>query len=200
MFAASHYGVETFGITASPSQAELAWEHIHAAGLDERCVVRVCDYRDLEQPEAYDKIASIGMFEHVGASMLDHYFSQAFHLLRPGGMFLNRGIAASATFQRQGESFIDKFVFPDGELVPLHSAIQHAEASGFEVQGVESLSEDYALTLERWVERLEQHEQEAREATDDVTYRTWRLYMAASARAFRAGRIHLYQILMLKPA
>ena len=199
MYAASHYDVEAFGITASRNQAELAWERIRSAGLDDRCAVRVCDYRDLDQSEAYDKIASIGMFEHVGEPMLGIYFAQAFQLLRPGGKFLNSGIAASATYRRQGESFIDKYVFPDGELVPLYTAIQHAEMSGFEVQDVESLREHYALTLDRWVECLEQHAQQARHATNDATYRTWKLYMAASARAFRAGRIHLYQMLLRKP-
>ena len=199
MYAASHYDVEAFGITASQNQAELAWERIRSAGLDDRCAVRVCDYRDLDQSGAYDKIASVGMFEHVGESMLRLYFAQAFQLLRPGGMFLNSGIAVSATYQRPGLSFIDKYVFPDGELVPLYKAVQQAEMSELDVQDVEGFGEHYALTLDRWVERLEQHAQQARQATNDATYRTWRLYMAASARAFRAGRIHLYQMLLRKP-
>ena len=129
--------MEAFGITASRNQAELARERIRSAGLDDRCAVRVCDYRDLDQSGAYDKIASIGMFEHVGESMLRLYFAQAFQLLRPGGVFLNSGIAASATYQRQGASFIDKYVFPDGELVPLYAAIQQAEMCGLEVRNVE---------------------------------------------------------------
>jgi cyclopropane-fatty-acyl-phospholipid synthase len=199
MYAASHYDVEAFGITASQNQAELAWERIRSAGLDDCCAVRVCDYRDLDQSGAYDKIASIGMFEHVGESMLRLYFAQAFQLLRPGGAFLNSGIAASATYQRQGPSFIDKYVFPDGELVPLYKAVQQAEMSGLEVRDVEGFGEHYALTLDRWVERLKQNAPQARQATNDATYRTWRLYMAASARAFRVGRIHLYQMLLRKP-
>jgi cyclopropane-fatty-acyl-phospholipid synthase len=199
MYAASHYDVEAFGITASQNQAQLAWERIRSAGLDERCAIRVCDYRDLDQSAAYDKIASIGMFEHVGESMLPLYFAQAFQLLRPGGVFLNSGIAVSATYQRQGASFIDKYVFPDGELVPLYKAVQQAEISGLEVRDVEDSGEHYALTLDRWVERLEQCAPQARKATNDATYRTWRLYMAASARAFRAGRIHLYQMLLCRP-
>ncbi len=199
MYAASHYDVEAFGITASLSQAQLARERIRSAGLDDRCAVRVCDYRDLNRSGAYDKIASVGMFEHVGESMLGHYFAQAFQLLRSGGVFLNSGIAASATYRRQGESFIDKYVFPDGELVPLYKAVQEAEMSGLGVWDVQAFDEHYALTLDRWVERLEQHAQRVRRATNDATYRTWRLYMAASARAFRAGRIHLYQMLLRKP-
>lgn len=199
MYAASHYNVEAFGITASQNQAEFAWERIRSAGLEDRCAVRVCDYRDLDQSGAYDKIASIGMFEHVGESMLQLYFAQAFQLLRPGGVFLNSGITVSTSYQRQGSSFIDKYVFPDGELVPLYKAVQQAEMSGLEVRDVEGFGEHYALTLDRWVERLEQHAPQARQATNDATYRTWRLYMAASARAFRAGRIFLYQMLLRKP-
>lgn len=199
IYAASHFDVKALGITASPSQAQFAWEHIRSAGLDDRCAVRVCDYRDLDQSGAYDKIASIGMFEHVGESMLPLYFVQAFQLLRPGGVFLNSGIAASAIYQRPGASFIDQYVFPDGELVPLYKAVQRAEMSGLEVRDVEGFDEHYALTLDRWVERLEQQAPQARQATNDATYRTWRLYMAASARSFRAGRIHLYQMLLRKP-
>ncbi len=199
IYAASRYDVYASGITASRRQAELARDRIRSAGLEGRCAVRLCDYRDVEESESYDKISSIGMFEHVGQSMLGPYFKQASQLLRPGGLFLNSGIAASATYQREGRSFIDRYVFPDGELVPLHVAIRQAEMSGFEVRDVENLREHYALTLDRWVQRLEQRATEARQTTDDITYRTWKLYMAASAHAFRRGRIQLHQILLSKP-
>src|SRR6266571_4118007 len=199
MYAASRYGAHACGITLSARQAELAQERIRSAGLADRCTVRVCDYRDVDGAEAYDRIVSIGMFEHVGQSMLGTYFQQAWRLLRPGGVFLNCGIATSVTSPRQDRSFIHHYVFPDGELVPLHTTIQNAEMSGFEVRDVESLREHYALTLDSWVQRLEQHAEEACRVTDDVTYRTWRLYMVASARAFRTGRINLYQVLLSKP-
>src|SRR5207249_11506724 len=120
-------------------------------------------------------------------------------LLRPGGTFLNSGISSSATSQREGPSFIDKCVIPDGELLPLHRAIKEAETSGFEVRDVEGLSEHYALTLAHWVRRLEQHAQQARQATDDVTYRTWKLNMATSAHSFPVGRILLYQMILSNP-
>jgi cyclopropane-fatty-acyl-phospholipid synthase len=199
IYAASHYGVRASGITVSARQAELAQERIRSAGLEDRCAVRVCDYRDIEESEAYDKIASVGMFEHVGQSMLKPYFRQAWRLLRAGGVFFNSGIVASATWKKQDASFIDHYVFPDGELVPLNTALQEAEMCGFEVRDVEGLREHYALTLDRWVQRLDEHADEACQATDDITYRTWKLYMAASAHAFRAGRINLYQILLSKP-
>jgi cyclopropane-fatty-acyl-phospholipid synthase len=199
MHAASHFGVEAFGITLSFNQAQLARQRIRVAGLEDHCAIRVCDYRDLGRREAYDKVASIGMFEHVGKSMLGLYFEQVFQFLRPGGLFLNSGISASATYPTREPSFIDKYVFPDGELVPLHTAIEKAEISGFEARDVENLREHYALTLDHWARRLEQYATEARRVTDEVTYRTWKLYMAASAYAFRAGRINLYQMLLSKP-
>ncbi|HTZ60255.1 MAG TPA: class I SAM-dependent methyltransferase [Acidobacteriaceae bacterium] len=198
-YAASHYGVNALGITLSVNQAQLARERISAAGLNDRCAVRVCDYRDIDGRGVYDKIASIGMVEHVGESMLELYFRQAYQLLRPGGIFLNSGISASATHKRKGRSFIDKYVFPDGELVPLYNAIQHVEVSGLQVQDVEEMREHYAITLDRWVDRLEQRACEARRLVGEVTYRTWKLYMAASAHGFRTGRIHLYHMLLNKP-
>jgi cyclopropane-fatty-acyl-phospholipid synthase len=199
MHAASRYGAKAFGSTISLNQVKLARERIQAAGLEDRCAIRLCDYRDMEQSEPYDKIASIGMFEHVGRSMLKTYFEKVFQLLRPGGLFLNSGISASASYRRQGPSFIDKYVFPDGDLVPLHTAIGKAEKSGFEVRHIESLREHYALTLDHWTQRLERHAEEARQATNDVTYRIWKLYMLASAHAFRTGRINVYQMLLNKP-
>jgi cyclopropane-fatty-acyl-phospholipid synthase len=197
--AASHYGVDALGITVSANQAELASERIDKLGLGDHCAVRISDYRDMEKSKNYDKIASIGMFEHVGHSMLKPYFDEMFKLLPSGGVFLNSGISASATYEREGRSFMDEYIFPDGELVPLHVAIREAELSGFQVVDVEDLSEHYALTLDRWVRRLEENSQEARQVTDDVTYRTWKLYMAASAHGFRMGRIHLYHLLLWKP-
>jgi cyclopropane-fatty-acyl-phospholipid synthase len=199
MHAASQYGVHACGITLSARQAELATERISSAGLSDRCAVRLCDYRDIEGEEEYDKISSIGMVEHVGESMLSTYFRHAWQLLRPGGAFLNSGIAASATYSRKGPSFMDAYVFPDGDLVPLHVMLRESEECGFEVRDVESLGEHYALTLDKWVSRLESNAGEAQNATDNVTYRTWKLYMIASARAFRIGRIHLFQTLLAKP-
>ena len=198
MHAAAHYGVQACGITLSARQAELALERIRKAGLEDRCAVRICDYRDVEGLEKYDKIASIGMIEHVGRSNLGLYFAQVWRLLRAGGLFLNSGIAASATWQRQGDSFMDRYVFPDGDLVPLHVTIQEAEIGGFEVRDVDCLREQYALTLDHWVHRLEEHANEARQAVGDITYRIWKLYMAASARGFRTNRINLYQTLFSK--
>ena len=197
--AAAHYGAQVLGITLSLRQAEVARQRIRDSGLSDRCRVEVCDYRDLELGQKVDKIVSVGMFEHVGEAQLPEYFSRAWQLLRPGGVFVNTGIAASATYHRQGPSFIDRYVFPDGELVPINTSLGAAERSGFEVRDVESLREHYALTLQQWVRRLEAHAEEARRLTDDTTFRIWRLYMAASAHGFRSNRINLYQVLLAKP-
>jgi cyclopropane-fatty-acyl-phospholipid synthase len=199
MHAAANYGAYAFGVTLSVPQAELARERIRLAGLADRCKVEVCDYRDLDPPQQYDKIVSVGMFEHVGQALLPEYFRRAWSLLRPGGVFLNHGIAESAIFQRKGPSFVERYVFPDGELVPLNVTLQAAETCGFEVRDVESLREHYALTLRHWVRRLEHASEGAKKIVGNTAYRIWRLYMAGAAHAFRTGRLNLYQVLLSKP-
>ena len=199
MHAAAHYGVEAVGITLSVPQAEVARERLREAGLNDRCRVEVSDYRDIEHGRQYDKIVSVGMFEHVGESLLPEYFHRALDLLRPGGVFLNHGIAHSATYRRRGPSFIDRYVFPDGDLVPMSTSLRAAELSGFEVRDVESLREHYALTLHHWLRRLESRADEARRITSDTTYRIWRLYMAGAAHGFQSGRLNVYQTLLAKP-
>lgn len=198
-FAATHYDVQVLGITLSIRQAEVTRKRIHELGLNHRCRVEVCDYRSLNFERQFEKIVSVGMFEHVGERHLPEYFSEVWQLLKPGGAFLNTGIAASATYERRGASFIERYVFPDGELVPVSKAMAAAEARGFEIRDVESLREHYALTLRQWVRRLESSAEPAKRITDEITYRTWRLYMAGSAYAFRTGRVNLYQILFAKP-
>jgi cyclopropane-fatty-acyl-phospholipid synthase len=199
MHAAAHYGVEAVGITLSVPQAEVTRQRLRAAGLNDRCRVEVADYRDTNHGQQYDKIVSVGMFEHVGEALLPEYFRRAWDLLRPGGVFLNHGIAYSATYRRRGPSFVDHYVFPDGDILPISTSLRAAELSGFEVRDVESLREHYALTLRHWVRRLEANAEEARRITDDKTYRIWRLYMAGSAHGFRTGRLNLFQALLTKP-
>jgi len=200
LHAAERYGVEALGITLSGPQAELAKDRIRRAGLDGRCRVEVRDYRDLDGTESFDKLASVGMFEHVGVKLLPEYFLRAWRLLRPGGVFLNHGIAdGRGPRPKRGESFIDRYVFPDGELVPIDTTLRVAGQSGFEVRDVESLREHYALTLRHWVRRLEARQEEAIRLTDDVTYRIWRLYISGAAYGFRTGRVNVYQALLAKP-
>ena len=198
--AAQHYDVEALGITLSQPQADLANERIAAAGLADRCRVEVRDYREMDEPDGYDALVSVGMFEHVGAALLPTYFELARQLLKPGGVFLNHGIANTSTDRpRHGPSFSDTYVFPDGELTPISTTLRAAEASGFEVRDVESLREHYALTLRHWVRRLEAHHEQALQFVDEPTYRVWRLFMSGSAHGFSAGRLNVYQALLLKP-
>ncbi len=199
-YAVQHYGVEAYGITLSQPQAELAQQRIQEAGVSEHCRVEVRDYRDLHEEQSFTKIVSIGMVEHVGQALLPNYFGQAWHLLRPGGVFLNHGIASNiATRAPRGPTFGQCYVFPDGELVPLSITLRAAEVSGFEVRDVESLREHYMLTLRHWVRRLEAHADEVRRLTSEVTYRIWRLAMSASAYCFQSGRNNIYQTLLVKP-
>ncbi|HLH09710.1 MAG TPA: cyclopropane-fatty-acyl-phospholipid synthase family protein [Terriglobales bacterium] len=198
VWAAEHYGVRSLGITLSPTQAQVANDRIRAARLSDRCQVMICDYRELSPATEFDKIASVGMVEHVGEAHLPEYFSSAYRLLRPGGVFLNHGIARAATYHREGPSFIDKYVFPDGDLPPINVMLRAAEDNRFEVRDVENLRDHYALTLHNWVKRLEQNAADAVRITDDVTYRIWRLYMAGSAHWFRSGKLNIFQSLLLK--
>jgi len=201
LYAAQHFGVDAYGITLSEPQAELAQQRIQQAGLAERCRVEVRDYRDVNQPGSFDKIVSVGMFEHVGEALLPVYFKQAWSVLRPGGVFLNHGIASNMSIPNLSkDSFARHYVFPDGELVPINATLRAAESSGFEVRDVESLREHYTLTLRHWVRRLEEHADEARKLTDDVTYRIWRLYMSGAAHGFQVGSSNIYQALLAKPA
>jgi cyclopropane-fatty-acyl-phospholipid synthase len=159
------------------------------------------DYREVDEAEGFDKLVSVGMFEHVGLTRLQEYFAKAWRLLRPGGVFLNHGIGASlARPLPEGPSFIDRYVFPDGELLPIATTLHAAESSGFEIRDLENLREHYMLTLRHWVRRLEARREEAVRLTDEVTYRVWRLYMAACAYSFRTGRLNLYQTLLSRPA
>jgi cyclopropane-fatty-acyl-phospholipid synthase len=201
LHAARCYGVEALGITLSEPQAELANERIRAAGLEGRCRAEMHDYREVDEAAGFDKLVSVGMFEHVGLARLQEYFAKAWRLLRPGGVFLNHGIGASlARPLPEGPSFIDRYVFPDGELLPIATTLHAAESSGFEIRDLENLREHYTLTLRHWVRRLEARREEAVRLTDEVTYRVWRLYMAACAYSFRTGRLNLYQTLLSRPA
>lgn len=199
LHAAHHYGVRAQGITLSERQLQFAKDRIREAGLVDRCQVRLCDYRDLNEPESFDKLVSVGMVEHVGKEMLPEYFRQAFRLLRPGGVFLNHGIGQAGNHPAPKKpTFTSLYVFPDGELVPVGTMLQAAEGAGFEVHDVENLREHYALTLQQWVHRLEAHADRARQLAGEVKYRIWRLYMAGSAFQFQQAWLDLYQTLLVK--
>jgi cyclopropane-fatty-acyl-phospholipid synthase len=211
MYAAERYGVLATGITLSQAQADLAREQIRAAGLSDRCRIEVRDYRALPPATTFDKVVSVGMVEHVGRAKLPTYFAEAYRLTRPGGLFLNHGIvlprplrfpmlAIRAERLRRGwDAFIQRYVFPDGELLAPGETIDRAERAGWETRDVESLREHYALTLRRWVQRLEARHDQAVRLVGEPTYRAWRLYMAVAAHGFASGQIGIVQTLLSKP-
>jgi cyclopropane-fatty-acyl-phospholipid synthase len=198
--AAERYGAEVVGITLSEAQAQVARKRIRERGLGPRCTIELRDYRELDEREAFDKIASIGMFEHVAEEVLVSYFRRAWQLLRPRGVFLNHGIARPIDQpQRRGGSFMLSYVYPDAELSPISTALRAAELAGFEVRDVESLREHYPPTLREWLRRLEANREAAIRASDDVTYRIFRIYLAGSIYGFSTGRVNVYQSLLAKP-
>ncbi|MGA9060565.1 MAG: cyclopropane-fatty-acyl-phospholipid synthase family protein [Terracidiphilus sp.] len=200
LHAAGRHGVQAQGITLSQKQAETAKLRIAGAGLDRSCTVDLRDYRDFEAgQQSFDKIASVGMFEHVGLKGLPRYFEIAYRLLRPGGVFLNHGIARSALSPIREQSFIERYVFPGSRLVTLSQALNAAESQGLEVRDVENLREHYTLTLRHWVEGLQRNANALLDHVSKATYRTWLLYMAGSAAAFRRGDIGVYQVLFSRP-
>jgi cyclopropane-fatty-acyl-phospholipid synthase len=200
-YAAEHYGVRAVGVTLSRQQADFAIDATKAAGLDDRVEIRVQDYREVTDGP-YDAISSIGMFEHVGLARLDEYFGRLYALLRPEGRLLNHGISrrpgGRARFRRKG--FIDRYVFPDGELHEIGVVVSRVQRAAFEVRHVESLREHYALTLRQWVANLEANWNDAIALVGEPRARVWRLYMAASAVNFEAERNEIHQTLAVRPA
>jgi cyclopropane-fatty-acyl-phospholipid synthase len=198
LHAAARYGARAVGVTLSEPQAELARERIRAAGMSDLCEVRVADYREVDDGP-YDRIASVGMFEHVGRERLREYFGCLRRLLRPGGLLLNHGIARLTPAEWNDKTFIARFVFPDGDLHHLGTVVEAMEGSGLEVRDVESLREHYALTLRRWLANLARHREEAIAQAGAERERIWRLYMTGSALAFERGDITIYQALVAAP-
>lgn len=203
LWAAERYRVRATGVTLSRNQFEYANAKIREAGLEDLCEVRLLDYRDVPEDEPYDKISSVGMFEHVGRRNLGTYFAKIARLLRPGGVVMNHGITLNSVDAHElGSdigSFIDEYVFPGGELTHVSSVIAEMSAQGLESWDVESLRPHYARTLWNWVERLESNREAALSAVGERVYRIWRIYMAGSAHAFERGWMSIYQILAGKP-
>jgi cyclopropane-fatty-acyl-phospholipid synthase len=224
IYAAQTYNVRVVGISLSKNQVKYASEQVEKSGLSDHVSIRLQDYRDIDDGP-FDKIVSIGMFEHVGHANLPEYFAQAFRLLKPGGLFLNHGIGVNppvefvtghgpvarhpvrpTVCQKFLErkilaigTFTQHYFFPDGELVAINEANLIATRAGFELRDLENLREHYALTLRQWVRLMEEHTTEAENATNKATLRTWRLYMASSAYSFSSGKINVNQSLFSKP-
>jgi cyclopropane-fatty-acyl-phospholipid synthase len=195
--AARRYGVRAYGITLSEKQLEFARRRISEEGLEGQVTVELRDYRDLQGSEVYDKVASIGMFEHVGLKNLPLYFDTVHRLLTPSGLFLNHGIthARAGWDKNVSTAFINRYVFPDGQLDNISNIQGYMEDAKFEITDVEALRPHYARTLRAWVQQLERRRARALEYVSESIYRVWRLYMAASALEFESGGIGVYQVL-----
>jgi cyclopropane-fatty-acyl-phospholipid synthase len=196
-WAARHHAVRAHGITLSRRQLEYAQRRIRAEGLQGQVTVELRDYRDLAGEGVYDKVSSVGMFEHVGLANLPAYLATVRDVLRPGGLFLNHGITHDAEGWNKtlATAFINRYVFPDGELDCVSNIQLHMERAGFEIHDVEGLRPHYALTLRHWVQRLEANREAVLREVDEPTFRVWRLYMAACALEFESGGAGIYQIL-----
>jgi cyclopropane-fatty-acyl-phospholipid synthase len=196
-WAAKHYGVFSHGITLSQQQYDYAQERIRELGLQDQVTVELRDYRDMPTNVQYDRIVSVGMFEHVGVKNFPLYFGMVKSLLKPGGLFLNHGITNDNGWRKTDLTrFINQYVFPDGELACISNVSKAMEEAGFEVLDVESLRRHYAMTLRHWVRALEQNHEAAITESSEATYRLWRLYMAGSAYYFDQGNINVYQLLV----
>ena len=202
LHAARKYGVRAHGITLSEEQAKLARARIAEAGLQDRVEVELCDYRDVRGEAVYDKVSSVGMFEHIGLKNLPVYFATVHRLLKPAGLFLNHGIThhVEGWEKTLSTEFINRYVFPDGQLDTISNVQRAMERSGFEIADVEGWRRHYALTLRQWVARLEEQRERALQYVNESTYRVWRLYMAACALEFESGEIGIFQVLAGKKA
>jgi cyclopropane-fatty-acyl-phospholipid synthase len=188
---AARHGVEVVGITLSEPQAELARRRVREAGVEDRVEIRVLDYRELAG-ERFDAIASIGMVEHVGEKRIDLYAERLASLLSPGGRLLNHGIVRLRT--DPPGAFTQRYVFPDGEPLPLSRVLLALERAGFVTEHVEGFRDDYAETLRHWARRLDQRRDEAVRLAGPERVRVWRLYLRAARNGFESGLTSIYQV------
>ena len=192
--AATHHDVDVVGVTISKEQALYGRQRVHELGLADRIEIRVQDYREVVDGP-FDAISSIGMAEHVGHKRMNLYFSNLHGLLRPGGRLLNHAIASVGGSRLGRRSFVNRYVFPDGELLDIADTVRSMEEAGFEVRDVENLREHYDRTLRCWVENLEQHWDEAVGLVGERRARVWLLYMSGSVNGFEDAGLQLYQTL-----
>jgi cyclopropane-fatty-acyl-phospholipid synthase len=198
--AATHHGVSVLGVTLSEEQVRLGRERVREAGLEDRVTLRLADYREVSGEE-FDAISSIGMVEHVGEERIDLYMRTLHGLLRPGGRLLNHGIAKLMDFDTSDEgAFSERFVFPDGVPLPLSRIAQAMERTGLVVRHVEGLPEDYARTLDFWIESYEARYDDAVRLAGEERARVWKLYLRAARAGFTTGWASVYQVLASKRA
>ena len=211
LWAAEHYGVDATGITLSRHQYEYVQQRIAEQGLGSRVRIELCDYREFAPDQPFDKLASVGMLEHVGRAQMQHYFDTVHGLVKPGGLVLNHGITATAVGSAQlgaglGE-FIERYIFPGGELLHVSQLLQHTAQAGLEMVDTENLRPHYARTLWAWSDALESQLDAARAMLvaqaglerGEKTLRAYRLYLAGTALGFEQGWMALHQMLSIRP-
>ena len=202
-FAAREYGAKVYGITLSKEQLKLGRQRVKEEGLADKVDLHILDYRDLPEDGRFDKVVSVGMFEHVGHANLELYCRKLFSAVREGGLVMNHGITAKHVdgrpVGRGAGAFIDRYVFPHGELPHISMISARICEAGLEVVDVESLRLHYAKTLNHWSENLENQLHRAAALVPEKTLRIWRLYLAGCAYAFSKGWMNLHQILAVKP-
>ena len=200
LWAAERYGVEAHGVTLSAQQAEYAQAAIRRAGLGGRARVDFRDYRDLPADLRFDKVAAVGVIEHIGIANYGSYFARVHELLTPGGLFLNHGITHEKQWHRSSQTdFLERYVFPNGEMDNVSHILDVLERARFEILDVEGLRAHYARTTRQWVERLQANAARARALVSERVYRTWLTYLAASSVAFTQGSLGLYQVVAARP-
>ena len=203
LHAAQNYGVNATGITLSQNQYDYVKARITELGLGDRVRVQLRDYLDLPEERPFDKIASIGMFEHVGIRNYPRYFGKIRRVLKPGGLVLNHGIThnslgADSLGSGIGD-FVEEYVFPGGQLAHVSRVIQGLAADGLELIDAEALREHYARTLWHWLDRLEKNADTARHEVGEEKFRVWRIYLAGSAHGFDRGWLSIFQLLAGRP-
>ena len=211
LWAAEYYGVSATGITLSKNQHAHVQRLIDGKGLQGRVRMELRDYRELDEAQGFDKIASVGMFEHVGQANMDAYFAKVWRLLKPGGLVMNHGITAGGVANTQVGAgmgdFIGKYIFPGGELLHVSHVLRKMALVGLEMVDTENLRPHYARTLWAWSDGLEARLDDARvvlastlDAQDaNRVLRAYRLYLAGCAMGFEQGWISVYQILATRP-
>jgi cyclopropane-fatty-acyl-phospholipid synthase len=199
LWAAEHYDVEVHAVTLSAAQAEYARRRVRERGLERTCRIECADYREIDGEAAYDKIASVGLIEHVGRPNYPAYFSQLHRLLKPGGLLLNHGITHERYWRWTPQwEFVTHYVFPNGDLDHVSHILSVMEDEHWEVRDVEQLREHYSRTCRQWCEQLMANRERALRLVPEKTYRIWLLYLAASSVHFGEGTIGLYQIVAAK--
>jgi cyclopropane-fatty-acyl-phospholipid synthase len=200
--AAKKYGARATGVTLSRNQFEHASRRIREEGLEGRCEVRLQDYREIPGEGVYDKIASVGMFEHVGLKHLKRYFEKVRSLLAENGLVLNHGITASdpdSSWVGLGAGeFINRYVFPHGELPHISLVLREMARAGLESTDIESLRRHYARTCLEWARRLERNRERAVASAGEKRYRIWQIYLAGCAHGFANEWMNIYQVLARK--